>query len=85
MDNAFLPYCHLNEPSLIKRILTISSYLINHFKPDFLVIACNTASTCALPELRKAFNLPIIGVIPAIKPALTLSKTKTIGKKTWSN
>ena len=79
MDNAFLPYCNLSEANLIKRIKTISKYIVTHFKPDFFVVACNTASTCVLPALRQTIKIPVIGVIPAIKPALTLSKTNKIG------
>jgi glutamate racemase len=43
------------------------------------VIACNTASTIALDAVRAALDLPVVGTVPAIKPAALLSKTRTIG------
>jgi glutamate racemase len=44
-----------------------------------LVVACNTASVVALSALREAFDLPFVGVVPAVKPAAALSKAKRIG------
>jgi glutamate racemase len=43
-----------------------------------LVIACSTASTLVLPFLRSRFSIPVVGVVPGIKPAALLSKTKLI-------
>jgi len=42
------------------------------------VIACNTASTIALPELRKKFAVPFVGTVPAIKPACAASQTRRV-------
>ena len=47
-------------------------------EPDILVIACNTASTIALAQIREAVNIPVIGVVPAIKPAALKSQSKHI-------
>ncbi|WP_310558633.1 glutamate racemase [Flavobacterium sp.] len=44
-----------------------------------IVVACNTATTNAIQELRNKYNVPFIGIEPAIKPAATHSKTQTIG------
>ncbi len=44
-----------------------------------VIVACNTATTNAIVELRANFNIPIIGIEPAIKPAASLTKTSTIG------
>jgi glutamate racemase len=44
-----------------------------------IVVACNTATTNAIRELRAKYDVPIIGIEPAIKPAATHSKTQTIG------
>ncbi len=44
-----------------------------------IVVACNTATTNAIIELRSNFDIPIIGIEPAIKPATALTKTSTIG------
>ncbi len=46
---------------------------------DMLVVACNTASTIALDALRARYAFPIIGVVPAIKPAATASQSKSVG------
>ena len=44
-----------------------------------IVVACNTATTNAIDELRNEFDIPFIGIEPAIKPAALNSNTKTIG------
>ncbi|WP_417885180.1 glutamate racemase [Zunongwangia sp.] len=44
-----------------------------------IIVACNTATTNAITELRNEYNVPFIGIEPAIKPAALLSKTKNIG------
>lgn len=44
-----------------------------------IVVACNTATTNAIKELRAKYNIPFIGIEPAIKPAALQSKTQTIG------
>ncbi|MEA9411331.1 glutamate racemase [Flavobacterium sp. PL02] len=44
-----------------------------------IVVACNTATTNAIKELREQYTVPFIGIEPAIKPAATNSKTQTIG------
>ena len=54
-------------------------HLASKIKPDVIVVACNTASTLALPTLRSLFTIPIIGVVPAIKTASALSQNKKIG------
>lgn len=44
-----------------------------------IVVACNTATTNAIKELRERYHVPMIGIEPAIKPAALNSKTKTVG------
>lgn len=44
-----------------------------------VVVACNTATTNAIDHLRKAYNVPFIGIEPAIKPAVLHTKTKKVG------
>ena len=44
-----------------------------------IVVACNTATTNAIKELRAKYDVPFIGIEPAIKPAAIQSKTETIG------
>ena len=45
---------------------------------DIVILACNTASTTALSAIRAVVDVPVIGVVPAIKPAGAISRTKTI-------
>ncbi|MFL6787433.1 MAG: glutamate racemase, partial [Sphingomicrobium sp.] len=53
--------------------------LVERFRPRLAVIACNTASTIALDYARAALDLPVVGTVPAIKPAAEISKTRVIG------
>jgi glutamate racemase len=52
--------------------------LIATHAPDLIVIACNTASTLVLGQLRARFAVPFVGTVPAIKPACAASATKRI-------
>lgn len=78
-DNAFFPYGTKGEAELIDRVDLVIRRLLERYPVDILVIACNTASTLALPHLRSYLDLPIVGVVPAIKPAAIASKTGVIG------
>ncbi len=78
-DNGFFPYGTKTEDILLNRIDKVLSTTLMRFPVDMLVIACNTASTLALPLLRSKFSLPIVGVVPAIKPAAEQSQSKVIG------
>ncbi len=77
-DDAAFPYGALAEPDLIARLLALFEEVIGVHKPDLVVIACNTASTIALPELRKRFAVPFVGTVPAIKPACAVSQTRRV-------
>ncbi|WP_026001102.1 glutamate racemase [Pseudoalteromonas sp. NJ631] len=79
MDNAFLPYGLQPQElikSRIKGLICWQQQCLGNV--DLIVIACNTASTYALEEARKHTHIPIIGVVPAVKPAASSSKTKHI-------
>jgi glutamate racemase len=78
-DNAFFPYGIKGEAELIARVDLVIGELLLRYPADILVIACNTASTLTLPHLRSKLSLPIVGVVPAIKPAALMSKTGVIG------
>jgi len=77
-DDEFRPYGDKTETQLKARLPGLLKTLVIAAKPDALVIACNTASTAALSEIRAALDIPVIGVVPAIKPAAQMSKSKTI-------
>ncbi len=74
-DDAFFPYGALAEEALIARVDAVIGGAVAELAPDAVVIACNTASTVALPHLREAHALPFIGTVPAIKPAAMLSQS----------
>ena len=78
-DNAAFPYGELDDQVLIDRVNTFLLPLIQKHLIDIVVIACNTASTLVLPSLRQALSIPIVGVVPAIKPAAALSQKHCIG------
>jgi glutamate racemase len=78
-DDAFRPYGEKSEAALNARLPGLLATLVKMLAPDCVVIACNTASTTALPSIRAALSVPVIGVVPAIKPAAEQSRTKTIG------
>lgn len=78
-DNEAFPYGTKGEEELIARVALVLQKLLQNFAIDIIVIACNTASTLALPHIRSHFTQPIVGVVPAIKPAAARSTTKVIG------
>jgi len=78
-DDAAFPYGAMAEPALIARLVALFDEAIAIHKPDLVVIACNTASTIALSELRKKFDVAFVGTVPAIKPACAASQTRRVG------
>jgi glutamate racemase len=77
-DDAGFPYGNQPEAALIARIVDVIGQAIAEHAPDLVVVACNTASTLALAELRARFTVPFVGTVPAIKPACAQSKSKRI-------
>ena len=77
-DDAAFPYGGIEEAALVKRVVALMGELIAAHRPDLIVIACNTASTIALSDLRKTFSLPFVGTVPAIKPACAGSVTRRV-------
>lgn len=72
-DNKAYPYGELSPETLLERVSHIVEYHVKVHHIDLVVVACNTASTIVLPKLRKQLTIPIVGVVPAIKPASLLS------------
>jgi glutamate racemase len=77
-DDAAFPYGSMDESVLVTRVVDLIGELIATHRPNLVVIACNTASTIALSDLRKKFSLPFVGTVPAIKPACANSLTRCI-------
>jgi glutamate racemase len=78
-DTAAFPYGAWEEARLIERILAVVGKLIEVSGPDIAVIACNTASTLALTQLREVYSVPFVGTVPAIKPAAQRTKSGIVG------
>ena len=74
-DNKGFPYGETPEQQLIANASALLLTAVQLIKPALIVIACNTASTVVLPSLREKINVPIVGVVPAIKTAAQLSKS----------
>jgi glutamate racemase len=78
-DSAGFPYGKRSEAEIASRVPALLGRLVERFHPRLAVIACNTASTIALEHVRLALDLPVVGTVPAIKPAAEISKTRVIG------
>ncbi|WP_162063558.1 glutamate racemase [Vibrio taketomensis] len=72
-DNAAYPYGELERQTLLERVNKLVSAMVEKHQIDLVVIACNTASTIVLPSLRDLLTIPVVGVVPAIKPASVLA------------
>jgi len=77
-DDAAFPYGAMEEGALVARVVGLIGQRIDAHRPDIVVIACNTASTIVLPELRRRFTPPFVGTVPAIKPACASSVTRRV-------
>jgi glutamate racemase len=78
-DSAGFPYGTRSEAEIAARVPALLGRLVERYRPRLIVIACNTASTIALGVVRAALDVPVVGTVPAIKPAAALSVTRTIG------
>jgi glutamate racemase len=78
-DLAGLPYGEKTEAEIAARVAGLLGRMAERFRPRLACIACNTASTIALGMVRQVLHIPIVGTVPAIKPAASLTKTGTIG------
>jgi len=78
-DNAGYPYGTKSDAELAERLPVLLGRLVEHYHPRLAVIACNTASTIALDHVRAALDIPVVGTVPAIKPAAEISLSRVIG------
>ena len=78
-DNAGLPYGTKSEAEIAARVAGLLGRITERFRPRLACIACNTASTIALGMVRDVLAIPVVGTVPAIKPAAELTRTGTIG------
>ena len=78
-DTAGLPYGEKTEAEIAARVAGLLGRLSERYSPRLITIACNTASTIALGMVREVLKVPIVGTVPAIKPAAALTRTGAIG------
>ncbi|GAA0482555.1 glutamate racemase [Parasphingorhabdus litoris] len=78
-DYAGMPYGMKSEEELSTRIPLLLGRLVERYNPQLVTIACNTASTIALDVVRSVLDIPVVGTVPAIKPASLVTKTGVIG------
>ncbi|MCW1402839.1 glutamate racemase [Novosphingobium sp. MW5] len=78
-DHAGLPYGEKTEAEIAARVCGLLGRLSERYQPRLVCIACNTASTIALAMVRDVLEVPIVGTVPAIKPAAEMTRTGVIG------
>lgn len=78
-DYAGMPYGGRSEGEIAARVPALLGRLVERYQPQLVVIACNTACTIALSHVRAALDLPVVGTVPAIKPASLMTKSGVIG------
>lgn len=78
-DRAALPYGDKSEAEIAARVCGLLGRLAERYHPRLICIACNTASTIALGMVRDVLEVPVVGTVPAIKPASALTRTGVIG------
>lgn len=78
-DNVAFPYGEKSEEFIVERVVDIVGAVHQQYPLAMAIIACNTASTVSLPALREKFDFPVVGVVPAIKPAARLTANGVVG------
>lgn len=79
-DSGHAPYGERDDTHVIQRSHAIAQHLVQQHRIKALVVACNTATAAAIGQLRQTYaDLPIVGIEPALKPAVACSKTRRIG------
>jgi len=78
-DRENFPYGEKPRAAIVAAVSSVAERVIARENPRVIVIACNTASVVALPALRARYRLPFVGVVPAVKPAAALSRSRRVG------
>jgi glutamate racemase len=77
-DSGHAPYGEKTDDYIYQRMQAITQFLVCQ-GAKAIVVACNTATTAAIAQLRTQYPLPIIGVEPGVKPAVSVSKSGVVG------
>lgn len=78
-DTQHFPYGELSDRELKSAVVETSAKIFDVFKPALMIIACNTASVSALAEVRAIASCPVVGTVPAVKPAAASGNGSAIG------
>jgi len=79
-DTKNFPYGPRGKDELALLLVSLTEKLIKSINPKLIILACNTATVSALPQLRMKFpQIPFVGTVPAIKPAATVSQNRKVG------
>ena len=78
-DSAFAPYGNKDSAIIVQRACMLADFLIQTQSIKALVVACNTATAAAIQTLRKRLDIPVIGMEPALKPAVDVTNTGVVG------
>src|SRR5688572_1067532 len=77
-DSAHVPYGDKPVAFIQQRSLAVAEFLLR-LEAKAIVVACNTATSAAVAMLRERFQVPIVGMEPAVKPALTHTRSGVVG------
>ena len=77
-DSEYCPYGPKSKKEIAERAIVLSEFLIER-GAEIIVVACNTATAAAIDILRQRFDIPFVGMEPAVKPAAKKTKTGVIG------
>jgi glutamate racemase len=78
-DYAAMPYGDKSEAEIAARVPALLGRLVERYSPRLVTIACNTACTIALSHVRAALDIPVVGTVPAVKPAALATQTGVFG------
>ena len=77
-DRAYCPYGGRPAEEIVARTFAIADGLVGE-GAMMIVVACNTATIAAIGPLRARHALPVVGIEPAVKPAVAQSRTRVVG------
>jgi glutamate racemase len=77
-DSGYAPYGNKSVELIVHRSFEITEFLLKQ-GAKAVVVACNTATAAAIARLRARFAIPIIGIEPAIKPAVAMTRSGVVG------
>jgi glutamate racemase len=74
-DTAYFPYGEKPPEAVRDRVVSLVRSVNQAYTLEAIVIACNTASVVALEAVRKTVSIPVVGTVPAVKPAAARTRT----------